>query len=828
MDPKQQNDLLEEMLSGPQFALTHAEKRERLLPLLAAHSRLAAAGNAALARYNSCLDLPADPRDYSDLPYLSVSAFKEYDLATVPSEEVMRTLTSSATTGANPSRVPLDKGTGKRQARGLAAILKDIVGKQRRPFLVLDVPDINQPGAQLSARGAAVRGIMPFASEVVYALRLEEGRFVLDREAVEQFFLKHFGQEVLLFGFTYLVWTEVVAQLRQAGEKFAHPQMTLLHSGGWKKLTEQQVDKQTFAAGVGEVFGCPPEQVRDFYGMVEQVGVVFVDCEAGHKHSPAFAEVAIRDFHTLEQVPVGGQGLIQVMSALPSSYPGYALITEDVGTLLGYDDCPCGRKGLYFRFRSRVHQVEVRGCGDTMAQARVLESVPESTPAKRVAASDELQHLAGVAPITGAGDETMGDLQARLLDTPPIPLGAVTALLDDGANKLLDPQLAGVEGLAFLSAWLKGSNLRRVLQTNFAERLAALNSPQPDAAAALLAVPRGLAGHWVAGNVPTLAVFSWALATLAGNASVVRVSRAAVDQARALFLAIEKAEAEFEGRKFSGADLLARTSVVHFDSAHEGWNQALSRVADVRLIWGSGDAVNAVRRLPVPDHGEDLVFGPKFSLAVVDRARLADPEGAEEVARLMAREVATFDQAACSSPQVLYLEGFAAEHAAWLGQLHAAMAAVEKRAPRGALAESAAARIIRQRASHGLAEGGGVWASRGTQHTILLDGVLHEAGPHHEAGPLPEAVHGRCLFVCCVPDLAAAMAQLSPKIQTLGLAVGDDDLRRELSLAAARAGVSRCVPLGTMNFFETPWDGMLPLQRLVRWVRLPDEGEGRR
>jgi hypothetical protein len=817
------NDLLEELLAGGQFDLTFEEKRRRLLPVLAEQARLAAEGNPALGRYNQRLGLSLDAssqlNDYTDLPYLPVSAFKEFDLATVPPDEVVRTLTSSATTGTQPSRVPLDKITGKRQSRGLAAILKDIIGKQRRPFLVLDVSDINQPGAQLSARGAAVRGIMPFASEVVYALRLEEGRFELDRGAMEEFFRKHSGQEVLLFGFTYLVWTEVVAQLKAAGENFAHPTLTLLHSGGWKKLTEQQVDKDAFAAGVGEVFGCQPDRVRDFYGMVEQVGVVFVDCEAGHKHSPAFAEVAIRDFQTLEQVPVGGQGLIQVMSALPNSYPGYALITEDVGTLLGYDDCPCGRKGMYFRFRSRVHQVEVRGCGDTLAQSRLLalEPDPESPPAADV--QGKLVHLAGMVTEAGpAPAKVMEDLRARLFPGKPLPQDVVVALLDSAASKLLNPDLAGIEGLAFLSAWLKEANIRRFLKTNFGDRLDALRGPVPDAGSTLVAVPRGLAGHWVAGNVPTLGIFSWAMAALAGNASVVRVSREAVGQTRRIFAAISQAEVEVLGKRYDGGDLLKHTSVVHFDSAHRQWNEALSLISDVRVVWGGSESVEAVRRLPVQDHAEDVIFGPKFSVAAVDRKKLAIPDEAAEVARLLSREVAAFDQAACSSPQVLFLEGSTAEHSSWLDQLHQAMDHMEKRVPRGSVAEATAAQIIRLRARHGLAAGGEVWASAGTRHTILASGE----------DPLPEAVQGRCLFVRCVPDLAAQITRLSPKIQTLGLAVGDDGLRMAVSLAGARAGVARCVPLGTMNFFEAPWDGMLPLQRLVRWARMPagDHGTG--
>ncbi len=541
---------LDSLLTGPQFTRTWADKRDLLLPLLNSQAQRCALAHEGLAKYHREMKFDEAPADYDQLPYLPVSMFKECDLATVPADQISRTLLSSATTGSQPSRVPLDKVTSKHQARGLAAILQDVLGSHRRPFLVLDVPEINQPGAQLTARGAAARGIMPFASETVYALKQEGTGFALDLAAISDFFTRHAGKDVLLFGFTYLVWTEVVAELRQAGRRFDHPNLILLHSGGWKKLTEDQVTKEVFAEGVAEVFGCAPDRVRDFYGMVEQVGVVFVDCEAGHKHTPAFAEVAIRDFATLQQVPVGGQGLIQVMSLLPESYPGYALITEDVGELLGYDDCPCGRKGLYFRFRSRVHKVEVRGCGDTVAASRLVPS-PVVKPAVAKTAEKPIP-LAGQAPEGGLfSTEAAARLRTRLMHAPRLPTGAVVALLDSAAGCLLDESLAQVEGLAFLSAWLKRHNLEQVLRTNFDGRTAALDGPVPDGTAALRAAPRGLAAHWVAGNVPTLGVFSWALATLAGNASVVRVSRTTIDQTRLLFQAMAGAETQWEGVRYS-------------------------------------------------------------------------------------------------------------------------------------------------------------------------------------------------------------------------------------------------------------------------------------
>jgi len=806
---------LEQLIAGPQFAMTYTEKQQRLLPLLQERARHCAGQNPLLAMHNVQLGFENRPVErYEDLPCLPVAMFKEFDLATVPPEQVMRTLLSSATTSGTPSRIPLDKGTSKRQTQGLAAILKDVLGIRRRPFLVLDCAEINRPGHQLTARGAAVRGLMPFASELVYALVQTEAGLEPDIEVMKRFFAAHAGQDVLLFGFTFMVWSDLVLKLRRRGIRFNHPELTLLHSGGWKKLTEQRVDKHVFAAGIGDTFGCAPDRVRDFYGMIEQVGVVFVDCEAGHKHTPAFAEVAIRDFDSLGQVDVGGSGLIQVMSLLPESYPGYALITEDVGELLGYDDCPCGRQGLYFRFRSRVEQTEVRGCGDTVATSRTRAAAPptKSTPADEN--TDRISWLAGLRPTGDQPAQALAGLREQLLAAPgleALPTAAIVGLLDDAAQRMFRPDCRGIEGLAFLTAWLRRNNLERVLTTNFGDKQDALDRPVADAGSALRAAPRGLVGHWVAGNVPTLALFSWALATLGKNPSILRIAANSVGAVRLLFDAVAQARYSWQGRDYTGTELLAHTSVLHFPSESAALNTGLSLACDARVIWGGSEAVRAVRALETLEHCEDLVFGPKFSLALADRACLANSDRRHELVRTLAREVAAFEQAACSSPQILFLEGSIAEHGRWLEELHAALADQQRRTPRTLVAETAAARIVRLRASYGLMSNRRVLASKGTEHSILAA----------DGAELVEAVQARTLFVRGVERLDDCLPLLSPKIQTLGLAIDDPQLATRFAEQAAHRGVARCVPIGSMNYFETPWDGMLPVSRLVRWVRLP-------
>jgi hypothetical protein len=353
-----------------------AEKDRLLIGILRMRCEEMASRCPAYGRFlDKLAPPPAQWRCVADVPPVPVSMFKHFLLSAVPPTEVVRELHSSSTTGQQPSRIAIDKTTAFRQTRALASILKEHLGGQRRPYLVLDAAESAAAGDTLTARGAAIRGVGNFASQTVYALRKKpDGDLEPDWPTIEEFFAKNASaaQPILLFGFTYMVWTRFVALAEARGLKFNASEAKLLHSGGWKKLAAQAVSKDEFNRRTAAVLGCRPESILDFYGMIEQVGTVFVDCESGNKHTPAFADVVIRRPMTLRPVAAGETGIIEVVSTLPTSYPGQAIITEDQGILLGVDDCPCGRKGSYFRFTKRIEQAEARGCGDTFAQAREI------------------------------------------------------------------------------------------------------------------------------------------------------------------------------------------------------------------------------------------------------------------------------------------------------------------------------------------------------------------------------------------------------------------------------------------------------------------------
>lgn len=295
-----------------------------------------------------------------DQPMLPVRLFKKYELCSVPKEEIAKVMTSSGTSGQQVSKIFLDRENTRNQTRVLTEIIGSFIGKQRLPLLILDTAQVRRDRVMFSARGAGIIGFSMFGRDILYAL---DENMELDVQAVRDFLEKHKGRRILLFGYTYMIWQYVVQALREKGVQFAMEDGVLFHIGGWKKLKEQAVDAAAFNEAVAERMG--HVWVYNYYGMAEQLGSVFVECEHGHMHCSNYSDVIIRRPGDFSVANHREKGLIELLSLLPTSYPGHVLLTEDEGEILGEDDCPCGRLGKYFKIHGRMQGAELRGCSDT-------------------------------------------------------------------------------------------------------------------------------------------------------------------------------------------------------------------------------------------------------------------------------------------------------------------------------------------------------------------------------------------------------------------------------------------------------------------------------
>lgn len=298
----------------------------------------------------------------ANVPYLPVSLFKEKKLQSIPDDKIRLTLTSSGTSGQAVSRIALDAEASAIQQKALANSLMHVVGTKRLPMLVLDTDAVFKDPSLMSARGAGVLGLMRYGRNHAFSVDRDLNP---DLESTRRFLDTYSGQPFLMFGFTFMVWTQFYAQFKDLG--FDLSMGILIHSGGWKKMVEQSVDNAVFRKAMGQAFGL--NQIYNFYGMVEQIGSIFLEGPNGLLYPPNFSDVIIRDPITWEPAENGSPGVIQVLSLLPHSYPGHSLLTEDLGVIESIDPGTNGWMGKGIRILGRVSRSELRGCSDVIGAA---------------------------------------------------------------------------------------------------------------------------------------------------------------------------------------------------------------------------------------------------------------------------------------------------------------------------------------------------------------------------------------------------------------------------------------------------------------------------
>jgi hypothetical protein len=340
------------------FTLPQAVKEEVLLKDLAA---LVEHHRARCEPYDRILAANAysSASSIAELPWLPVRLFKNLELKSIPDDEVFKVLTSSGTTG-EVSRIYLDKAAAATQTRQLGATVQTVLGPKRLPMLLVDTKAMLKDRRSFSARGAGVLGMSTFGRDHVWALD-NDGH--VDLDAIRGFLEKHGGAPFLIFGFTYMVWLHLYEVARDNGLDLSNG--ILIHSGGWKKLVDQAVSPSVFRERLAEV---GLVSTHNFYGMVEQIGTIFLEGPSGGSlYCPDFADVVVRDPVTWRELPPGEIGLLEVVSTLPTSYPGHVLLTEDLGVVHGIDDGDW--PGKRFSVHGRLPRAEARGCSDTYQEA---------------------------------------------------------------------------------------------------------------------------------------------------------------------------------------------------------------------------------------------------------------------------------------------------------------------------------------------------------------------------------------------------------------------------------------------------------------------------
>lgn len=625
----------EEMLEIAPYSLNKREKTklltERLLELTESHCKKCEEYNRILKAIGYDKN---NIQSYADLPFLPVRLFKELSLKSVSNEEVVKTMTSSGTSGQKTSKIYLDKVTSSNQQKTMVKIVNDFTGSSRMPMIILDCPSVVKNRAMFSARGAGILGFSIFGAKKIYAL---DDDMKLDVEGLRGFLEKYQGQTIFLFGFTFMVWQyfyKELIRLKEKGVSFDLSKGVLVHGGGWKKLISEAVSPEEFHDRLKAV--CGLDKIHDYYGMVEQTGSIYMQCECGHLHASIFSDVIARRSKDFSECEIGEKGILQVVSTIPESYPGHSLLTEDEGVILGEDDCPCGRKGKYFKVFGRLKNAEIRGCSDTFAADHSDVSIDAHIEESSVL--DKIQYLVG-------SKETILELPNAL---PKKPFeDDVLEFLNDFSKELMGNRYAKVYAdIITLGFWLRKSSLMKLK-----ERFVSKNGN--------VYIGRGVAFHIAPSNVPVNYAYSLFTGLICGNANIVRIPSKNFPQIDIINKAINKTLEKHR-------DLAPYIALVRYEHDKD-INDALSKICDTRIIWGGDATISEIRRSQISPRASEITFADRYSLAIIDsdeymRLLVGDNVGAR-IASDFYNDTYLTDQNACTSPRVVVWMGKAKEEA---------------------------------------------------------------------------------------------------------------------------------------------------------------------
>jgi phenylacetate-coenzyme A ligase PaaK-like adenylate-forming protein len=311
-----------------------------------------------------------DLRRFSDIeriPWMFVQNFKERELLSVPRTEVVKIFTSSGTGGLK-TQLFLDAISYNRIQVAAYAVYKAAGAVDQKAsacnYLLFSYDYEKAKNLGTAWTDAMIEKMVP-AKNSVSLICEREGAFQFDLELAVSSYEKFVesGLPLRLLGFPAFIYQTLLEVQKRGlpGLSMEQAQASwVLTGGGWKNHSGEIIGKKKFAEFTNAVSGIPEQNVRDLFGMSEH-GVGYIDCEYGRLHIPVYAHALTRDPFTLERLPDGEPGMLQLFSPILKSYPSISLLTTDE-VVIEKDRCRCGRPGRGFQYRGRLGTKPMESC----------------------------------------------------------------------------------------------------------------------------------------------------------------------------------------------------------------------------------------------------------------------------------------------------------------------------------------------------------------------------------------------------------------------------------------------------------------------------------
>jgi long-chain-fatty-acyl-CoA reductase len=305
------------------------------------------------------------------------------------------------------------------------------------------------------------------------------------------------------------------------------------------------------------------------------------------------------------------------------------------------------------------------------------------------------------------------------------------------------------------------------------------------------AQPIGNILHVLVGNVPVSGVMSIVRGCITKNRTIAKLAKR--DPVTTLFFILSCLEIDPNHP-------VSRSLTAMYWPAGDDLEQQIIDQADVVCAWGGAEAMRQIKAKARP--GVDVLeFGPKTSVALIG----AESADSARVALDLAHDVSLYDQEACFSPQIVFVEG---DHQAFANHLRDGLYKYSTLLAKGQTVPDVHAHVWRSRLEAHYNQND-MLCSPDTEWTIITVRTMDEINEH----PL-----SRCIYVFPIATLQDCLPHITPNTQTIAMSPWNRN--PEIRDAATLRGATKITEVGLVEAFRvgTTHDGIFPLSRLVRWA----------
>lgn len=392
-----------------------------------------------------------------------------------------------------------------------------------------------------------------------------------------------------------------------------------------------------------------------------------------------------------------------------------------------------------------------------------------------------------VAPKSQVADTVISDWEIWKLTPMGFSSDKAIAFLQDVSTRMMRSSACREHAeLVALAFWLREANTRHILKAYNEGSYKAL----------------GTVVHFTPANVDTMFIYSWVCSLLTGNKNIVRVSSRSGAVQTLIVALLNEVFSLDEYRDIAQRNLFIQYQ--HDTQEGAEYTASLCIDADARILWGGDNSVNALRRFACKPRCRDISFADRYSACVIDAGTLVKEDIAKQAAATLLKDIAPYEQQACSSPRVLFWLGSRESLSQFFSQIETG---VDKQADSAITTKNE--QLITAQSVQLVTE---------VNQVIIGGAICVIECARFEEGLLDYHVGRQVLYCQCVDTLDEVAESISDRLQTLSyFGIAKQALVKFIGQPSI-TGIDRVVPLGRALEFAPQWDGYELISQLARRV----------